>query len=389
MDLSLPLRMPRSIAPPRRRRRSRHGFGSLGPDLLRARSRAARVSICLALAVPPLGGAWLWLRGSPLVAVSHVHIAGVHGPEAIPIRDALDRAASGMTTMDFSVAKLRAAVAGYPIVASLSARTSFPHGVSIAVTERPPVAVLVGPGQRTAVAADGTVLGPALAAGALPTIAVKDSAPAPAKRVSEAGQLAALAALGAAPSALLRYVARTYEGPEGLTLQMRNGLLAYFGDATLAHAKWLSLARVLSSPSSASALYVDVRLPSRPAAGFTSSTVAGHASGPATARIGSADPAAATLAERLAQATGASPTSAATGEERSAGTGANAAESEQRGVGGANAGPPAGEEQGSAGGTGPAAGSASVEGGSGSSTAGGEQAASGGTAPPETGSTSG
>ncbi len=49
---------------------------------------------------------------------------------------------------------------------------------------------------------------------------------------------------------------------------MRSGLLAYFGDATRPHAKWLSLARVLADPSSAGASYIDVRLPERPAAGF-------------------------------------------------------------------------------------------------------------------------
>ncbi|HEX3692845.1 MAG TPA: hypothetical protein VHU13_05820 [Solirubrobacteraceae bacterium] len=395
MDLSLPLRLPHPIAQPRRGSRSRSGFGSLGLELLRARSRAARVCVCLALALPPLGGGWLWLRGSPLVAISHVQIAGVRGPQAVPIRDALDRAASGMTTLDFSVARLRAAVADYPIVAALSAHTSFPHGLSILVTERMPVAVLVGPGQRTALAADGTTLGPALAGGALPTIAIKGSVPATGAREHEAGQLASAAVLGAAPSALLRYVARAYEGPEGLTLQMHNGLLAYFGDATLAHAKWLSLARVLSSPSAAGALYVDVRLPSRPAAGFSTSAASGQPSGSSAAQIGtSANPAAATLAERLARATGASPTAATgSGEENSsAGGSGGAAESEEHGTGGASANATS-EEHGSVGGVGSSAERGTQEGAVSSTSAptstGGEQSASGGTAPPEPGSTSG
>ena len=43
------------------------------------------------------------------------------------------------------------------------------------------------------------------------------------------------------------------EGPEGLTVAMRNGLLVYFGNSTLPHAKWLSLARVLSFADAAGA----------------------------------------------------------------------------------------------------------------------------------------
>ena len=57
-------------------------------------------------------------------------------------------------------------------------------------------------------------------------------------------------------------------------MALRGGLLAYFGDATLPHAKWLSLARVLADPSSAGASYVDVRLPERPAAGFAAGVTA-------------------------------------------------------------------------------------------------------------------
>jgi hypothetical protein len=51
---------------------------------------------------------------------------------------------------------------------------------------------------------------------------------------------------------------------------MRNGLLVYFGDAARPHAKWLSLARVLADSTSAGAVYIDVRVPERPAAGFSS-----------------------------------------------------------------------------------------------------------------------
>jgi cell division protein FtsQ len=324
MDLSLPLRLPRS--------RARSGVGELLLDALRARRPPIRVLVCAALALPLLGGGWMWLRNSSLVGVRHIHIAGVHGAQAIEIRHALDAAASRMSTMNVSTVALRAAVSAYPEVGAISASASFPHTLSIDVSERLPVATLVGPGERTAIAADGTVLGPALAADSLPTIAAK-TAPAPGAHLHEASALAAAAALGAAPAPLLRYVTRVYEGPEGLTLQMHNGLLVYFGDGSYPHAKWLSLARVLSSPGAAGATYVDVRLPARPATGFTQpGSATATASKLTPGQVGSSDPAAAKLAEQLSREVGGGASSSASeptseGESSTSSAGAESEES--------------------------------------------------------------
>jgi cell division protein FtsQ len=267
-------------------------------DAIRHNRLALRVTVCALVAIPLLGGGWMWLRHSSLVAVRHIHIVGVHGPEAIEIRTALDVAAARMTTMDFKVAALRAAVSRYPIVGAVSATTSFPHTVSISVAERPPVAALQGAGGRTAVAGDGTVLGSALLSGSLPVVNGTVE-PAPGTRLREAGPLAAVTVLGAAPDTLARNVARVYEGPEGLTVAMSNGLLVYFGDATRPHAKWLSLARVLVSPTAAGAWYVDVRLPERPAAGLSSTSPAASST---PVEVGASDPTAAALAASLASA---------------------------------------------------------------------------------------
>jgi cell division protein FtsQ len=275
-------------------------------DVLRHNRLALRVAVCALVAIPLLGGGWMWLRKSSLVAVRHIHIVGVHGPEAIEIRTALDVAAGGMTTMDFNVAALRAAVARYPIVGAVNATMSFPHTVSISVRERPPVAVLQGAGGRTAVAGDGTVLGPTLLSSSLPVVngAVE---PAPGTRLREATPLAAVTVLGAAPEELARFVTRVYEGPEGLTVAMSNGLLVYFGDATRSHAKWLSLARVLVSPTSMGAWYVDVRLPERPAAGLSSASPAASST---PVEVGASDPTAAALAASLASAVEGNPAAA-------------------------------------------------------------------------------
>lgn len=227
-----------------------------------------RAAVGAALVAGLLGGGWLWLRGSSLVAVDQVRISGVRGPQAVQIEGLLRSTARRMTTMDFNVGALHSAVAAFPVVASIRASTGFPHTVHIHVTERPPVATLLAGGQRTALAADGTALGVQLAGSALPTL-TGSFAPVPGQRVADTSLRAEVAVLGAAPAVLARFIARVYDGAEGLTVAMRNGLLVYFGDSSRPHAKWLSLARVLADPSSAGARYIDVRVPERPAAGLS------------------------------------------------------------------------------------------------------------------------
>ncbi|HEY4996499.1 MAG TPA: cell division protein FtsQ/DivIB [Solirubrobacteraceae bacterium] len=269
----------RSGAPVRRgSRASRRGalsspFASAG-ELLRSAlqalwaRRGTRIALLAVLAALPLcAGGYMLLRHSSFVAVQHVQVSGLHGPEAPAIKAALVAAARHMSTLDVRDGTLRAAVAPFRLVREVKAYPRFPHGLLVKVVEELPVAALIAGGERTAVAADGTVLGPAYLSSTLPTLGGW-SVPSPGAHLHARELLGSLALLGAAPSALGKLVARTYSGPEGLTVAMHNGLVVYFGDATRAHAKWLSLAAVLAEKSSAGALYVDVRLPARPAAGF-------------------------------------------------------------------------------------------------------------------------
>jgi cell division protein FtsQ len=266
---------------------------------------ARRLGIALA-ALALLGGGWLWLRDSPLVAVEHVQIAGVQGPDAAVINAALRAAARRQSTLDVNVGALRAAVAPFRVVRGLSVHTSFPHGLRIRVAEQLPVAVLTVGGVRTAVAADGVVLGPGLLSSSLPALTATPPALADggsslrSGRVQDATVRAELSVLGAAPSMLLGWVERVYESREGLTVAMRGELLLYFGDATRPHAKWLAAARVLADPSSAGATYVDVRAPERPAAG---TTAAGGLQGSAApGGVSASDPTSAALARTLEEA---------------------------------------------------------------------------------------
>jgi cell division protein FtsQ len=288
-------------------------------ELLARRRRLRIALVALLLAGPLLAGGWLWLRDSSLVSVQHVRIRGLQGAEAPQISAALTEAAHHMSTLDVRVGSLRAAVAPFAVVRDLRVTSSFPHGLGIWVIEQPPVAALVAGGTRTAVAANGIVLGPALLSSALPTV-TSSTSPASGARVTDPSLRSALTVLGAAPAPFARVIARAFEGPSGLTVAMRNGLLAYFGDASRPHAKWISLARVLSDQSSAGASYVDLRLPERPAAGFPSGSAAAlpSASGSSQSSTGAeraatSESTVAALAARLAA--GAGPEGSASGRE--------------------------------------------------------------------------
>ncbi len=307
-------RVDRSIA-------ARAPIGRLTRPLAFALPRGAtarRLAIALAV-LALLGGGWLLLRNSPLVSVEHVQIAGVRGVDAGPIDAALRGAARGMSTLNVNVGALRAAVARFHVVRDLSVSTSFPHGLRIHVVEQLPVAAVSVGGVRTAVAADGVVLGPtfpALLASErvpLPAITLAAGSLAPlGGHIENATARAELSVLGAAPRVLLGWVSKVFIGPEELTVTMRNGVSIYFGDATRPHAKWLSAARVLADPSSAGATYVDVRAPERPAAGTTAA--GGLAGGnTSTGQTSATDATSAALANVLAEAiSGGSGTASAT-----------------------------------------------------------------------------
>jgi cell division protein FtsQ len=302
------------------------------------RHRRLRVALlaCL-IAMPLLSGGWLLLRNSPLVSVDRVRVTGVHGANASAIETALSDAARHMSTLDVHVGALRAAVAPFRVVRDLRVSSSFPHALRIKVIEQLPVAALSVGGTRTAVAADGVVLGPALLSGSLAAVTGTAAEPAAGQRVKSPTLLASLAILGAAPTSLARMATRVYMGSKGLTVTMRNGLRVYFGDAGTPRAKWLSLARVLADQSSAGASYVDVRLPERPAAGFssgssptgggsassggapegTSSTQAG--TGASSERGGALESTAAALAAGLKAAGGKESTTAGKEAEKEAG----------------------------------------------------------------------
>jgi cell division protein FtsQ len=226
-----------------------------------------RVVAAVVLLVLLLGGAYLWLRDSSLVAVKTVRISGNAGPDQTQIARALRAAARGMTTLDVDVGGLRTAVAPYPVVKDVQVSTNFPHGLRIHVVEQIPVAALVADGHAVAVSGDGTLLRD-VSTGGLPTIPVH--VPPGGTQLSDATARQAVAVLSAAPYAILSHISQVSQvSGHGVVAQLRSGPAVVFGTATQLPAKWSAAAAVLADSGSAGAGYVDVTDPARPAAGAT------------------------------------------------------------------------------------------------------------------------
>jgi cell division protein FtsQ len=230
----------------------------------RPRRPPLRAVCAFAAVLAVLGGLWVWLRDSQLVAVRKVTVTGVSGPDAPRVRDALEAAAQDMTTLHVRHGELRTAVDPFPAVLAVRTDADFPHGLRIEVRERNPVAAVVAGEQRVAVAADGTLMR-TTPSGGLPEITAK-AAPG-GSHVSEPDVRRAVAVLAAAPTALRARVRRVYVGPRGLTLPLSRGPTLYFGGSERLRAKWVAAATVLADATSTGATYLDLRLPERPAAG--------------------------------------------------------------------------------------------------------------------------
>lgn len=271
-------------APPRRGAAAppRRGRAMPRPSLRRRLPRPGLRGVGILLALVALaGGGFLWFRTSSLVAVRQVKISGVSGPDAARIRSALRNAAREMTTLDVRMGALRTAVQPYPVVKHLRVSTGFPHTMRIDVIEQVPVAVVSDAGRLVPVSADGTLLHDASTSGALPTIAL--TVPPGGTHIDGPGRTE-VRLLAAAPYALLAKIAQTATDPvHGLVATLRNGPKIYFGTPSDLAAKWTAAAAALAAPSSDGAAYIDVTVPSRPAAGTGSDTASSASTSGSTA----------------------------------------------------------------------------------------------------------
>jgi cell division protein FtsQ len=249
----------RPVARPRPRTRPRSRPASRGAVIRR------RV-LAIVVALLALYGAYMfWFRDLSWFAIHDVTIKGATTNER-QIRSAVERVAGDMTTLHIKDGELRDAVARFPTVASVGASTSFPHGLTVTITQRLPVAFVRVHGQETAVSADGYLLtGAEFDAKALPRI---EGAAATGVRLD--GDAAAQAAiLGATPEPLKNRITASAwdEDRGGVVVDLRNGPEVRFGDGSRADDKWQAAVAVLSGNERGNPSYLDVSVPDRPVSG--------------------------------------------------------------------------------------------------------------------------
>lgn len=223
-----------------------------------------RILLAAVLALVLLLAGWFWLRDSSLVAVRTVEVTGIGGAQGARVRAALEEAARSMTTLHVRQGALDTAAEPFSIVKRVEATTDFPHTMRIHVVTNVAVGAIVVDGRRIAVTSDGTILHDVTASARLPQIPVRSTPGG--TRLSERAAVAAVAALGAAPSALRgRIDAVRTTAESGLELQLAHGPLLVFGNAERLAAKWAAAAAVLADPEAAGASTIDVSVAERPA----------------------------------------------------------------------------------------------------------------------------
>jgi cell division protein FtsQ len=224
-----------------------------------------RAPLAAAFVLVALLSAFLLLRDADTFAVREVAVRGASGPDAPKVETALKVAARDMTTLNVDGDELTEAAAKYPTVKAVEVDRDLPHGVTLIVREKRPVAVIEHHGRPVPLAADGRLLQGATPPDDLPRLAL-DKVIGTRIDSQRGRQLVALVA--AAPAALRSRADKAALSREhGLMLTMREGPDLYFGAPADLPAKWKAVARVLADPTSDGASYVDVRVPERPAAG--------------------------------------------------------------------------------------------------------------------------
>ena len=198
--------------------------------------------------------------------MNDVKVEGVSSADSDKITAALTHAAKGMTTLHFDTGRLTSAVSGFTSVAAVSADTSFPHGVTIHVTERRPALVLGDGDHRVPVAADGSLLtGLDVDGSTLPVIHMDSVPTAPKLSGNALEEVRTVAAAPAPFRPLIENIDMSHD--YGVVVTLRQGIDVRFGTASGAGAKWAAAAAILADPDVTSAGYVDVRVPQRPAIG--------------------------------------------------------------------------------------------------------------------------
>jgi cell division septal protein FtsQ len=233
------------------------------PLRARAGGLGRRLLALAGLAIALVALYMLWFRDSSLVAVKTVEVEGAATDGKLA--RALTSVAQDMTTLHVRPAELEQAAEPFALVESVSADPSFPSTLTIHVNRRDPAALIGAGSGAVAVADDGTILRGLPAEDLeLPRLPL-DSAP---KRERLSGPVRdQVLVLGATPGAIRPHVESSFNGEDGVGVELAGGVELRFGDAVRAADKWRAAAAVLADPELGPLDYVDLRVPQRPAVG--------------------------------------------------------------------------------------------------------------------------
>jgi len=234
----------------------------------RVRRRRRQLMIGLALLVVAVG--LYQLARSPLFGLSAVRVQGADAATRAAVLAAAGLHA-GEPYLAIHPDEVRRRVEALPAVASARVTRAYPSSLRIAVTERPPTAVVGSGSTRWLVAADGTVLERATGRQAgLPFVASVPLPPgtAPGTRLPPGNSLAnALTALGGMDPSLRQQVTGvSAHSIDGLEFQLRGGARVQYGIAERQAAKDAAVLLVQKQLRSEGkqVVRIDVRSPSTP-----------------------------------------------------------------------------------------------------------------------------
>ena len=144
-------------AAPRRRPAADRRIAERRKAIVAARVRRRRRILGWALAAVALVAGVAWLIRTPLFGLSAVRVDGTQAVAEAEVLEA-SRVRIGEPYLGLDLVAIRDRVAALPRVAAVQVHRDYPSSLRIAVTERPPVAIVSSGSVFWLVAADGTVL---------------------------------------------------------------------------------------------------------------------------------------------------------------------------------------------------------------------------------------
>lgn len=219
----------------------------------RTPGRRARLSLTLATLILLLGGSVTWaLLGTSLVGLREIVVTGsqIAGPEQV--RAAAD-VPVGTPLLRIDTGAVARRVRALPSVADVAVTRSFPHTLTIAVTERTPAAVVPDGTGFAVISADGTVFHhlPSAPGG---VVVIRVDSPG----TGDPATLAALHVANALTPQLRGLLAEVVApSPTAITVALTDGRVVVWGDAEQSELK----ASVASALLDRAARTIDVSVP--------------------------------------------------------------------------------------------------------------------------------